>query len=547
MRKQKEKKQQLKESFMQGVFAMMFSQVLIKLIGLVYKLYLTNREGFGDEGNAIYSSGFYIYSLLLTLSSVGIPNAISKLVSERIAVGDNKGANRIFKIAFATFGLLGFIGTCILFFGAHYIANFIIQIPEAELTLVALSPSIFFVALICVIRGYFNGNGTLKVTANSQTLEQIFKVVFTLLFVELVAIVMGLNTKVMAAGANLATTVATIGSFVYLFVFYKNNRTLNVNATGVITKKESIIKVVKNILQVSIPISLSAILSSISKNIDSTTVVRGLKTFMDEGAAKIQYGILSGKVDTLTSLPLSFNIAFATALVPALSFARAKNDMTTANKRVSFSILVTILIGLPCTAGMFLFAEPILKLLFPAQSAGAFLLQISSLAIIFTVLAQTINGALQGIGKVMIPATAFTVGVIAKFIINVTLIPIPQIGVNGAAIGTIVCNVIACFIGFMVLKKNMDIKFKFSKYIIKPIGATFIMSVCSYAIYIVLLKMISLKMAAVIAMGSAVGIYVIAIISLKIFTKEEIFMIPYGQRIYKTLVRLGVYKEKETA
>lgn len=547
MRKQKEKNQQVKESFMQGVFAMMFSQVLIKLIGLVYKLYLTNREGFGDEGNAIYSSGFYIYSLLLTLSSVGIPNAISKLVSERIAVGDNKGANRIFKIAFATFGLLGFIGTCILFFGAHYISNFIIQIPEAELTLVALSPSIFFVALICVIRGYFNGNGTLKVTANSQTLEQIFKVVFTLLLVELVAIVMGLNTKVMAAGANLATTVATIGSFIYLFVFYKNNRTLNVNATGVITKKESIIKVVKNILQVSIPISLSAILSSISKNIDSTTVVRGLKTFMDEGAAKIQYGILSGKVDTLTSLPLSFNIAFATALVPALSYARAKNDMSTANKRVSFSILVTILIGLPCTAGMFLFAEPILKLLFPAQSAGAFLLQISSLAIIFTVLAQTINGALQGIGKVMVPATAFTVGVIVKFIINVTLIPIPQIGVNGAAIGTIACNVIACLIGFTVLKKNMDIQFKFSKCIVKPIISTAIMSVCSYAIYIVLLKVVSLKIAAIIAIGSAVAIYALAIISLKVFTKEEILMIPYGQKIYKTLVRLSIYKEETTA
>ena len=118
---QKVKKTLKKESFMQGIFAMMFSQVLIKLIGLVYKLYLTNREGFGDEGNAIYSSGFYIYSLLLTLSSVGVPNAISKLVSERIAIGDNKGANRIFKIAFFTFGLLGFIGTCILFFGASYI------------------------------------------------------------------------------------------------------------------------------------------------------------------------------------------------------------------------------------------------------------------------------------------------------------------------------------------------------------------------------------------------------------------------------------------
>lgn len=547
MRKEKEKKRQVKESFMQGVFAMMFSQVLIKLIGLIYKLYLTNREGFGDEGNAIYSSGFYIYSLLLTLSSVGIPNAISKLVSARIAIGDNKGANRIFKIAFFTFGLLGFIGTCILFFGAHYIANFIIQIPEAELTLVALSPSIFFVALICVIRGYFNGNGTLKVTANSQTLEQIFKAVFTILLVEIVAIVMGLDTAVMAAGANLATTVATIGSFIYLFVFYKNNRTLNVNATGVITQKESIWKVIKSILYVSIPISLSAILSSVSKNIDSTTVVRGLKTFMDENAAKIQYGILSGKVDTLTSLPLSFNIAFATALVPALSYARAKKDMSTANKRVSFSILVTILIGLPCTAGMFVFAEPILKLLFPAQSSGAFLLQISSLAIIFTVLAQTINGALQGIGKVMIPALAFTIGVIVKFIINITLVPVPQIGVNGAAIGTIACNIIACFIGFTVLKKNMDIKFQFSKYILKPILATAMMSICSYAIYIILLKIVSLRIAALIAIALAVVIYVLSVISLKVFTKEEIYMIPYGQKIYKVLVRLGIYKEEKIA
>lgn len=547
MRKEKEKKRQVKESFMQGVFAMMFSQVLIKLIGLIYKLYLTNREGFGDEGNAIYSSGFYIYSLLLTLSSVGIPNAISKLVSARIAIGDNKGANRIFKIAFFTFGLLGFIGTCILFFGAHYIANFIIQIPEAELTLVALSPSIFFVALICVIRGYFNGNGTLKVTANSQTLEQIFKAVFTILLVEIVAIAMGLNTAVMAAGANLATTVATIGSFIYLFVFYKNNRTLNVNATGVITQKESIWKVIKSILYVSIPISLSAILSSISKNIDSTTVVRGLKTFMDENAAKIQYGILSGKVDTLTSLPLSFNIAFATALVPALSYARAKKDMSTANKRVSFSILVTILIGLPCTAGMFVFAEPILKLLFPAQSSGAFLLQISSLAIIFTVLAQTINGALQGIGKVMIPALAFTIGVIVKFIINITLVPVPQIGVNGAAIGTIACNIIACFIGFTVLKKNMDIKFQFSKYILKPILATAMMSICSYAIYIILLKIVSLRIAALIAIALAVVIYVLSVISLKVFTKEEIYMIPYGQKVYKVLVRLGIYKEEKVA
>ena len=543
----KEKKTIKKESFMQGVFAMMFSQVLIKLLGLIYKMYLTNREGFGDEGNAIYSSGFYIYSLLLTLSSVGVPNAISKLVSERIAIGDNKGANRVFKVAFFVFGLLGFIGTMILFLGAHYISNVILRIPEAEMTLVALSPSIFFVALICVIRGYFNGNGTLKVTANSQTLEQVFKTVFTIILVEIVAITIGINTKIMAAGANLATTVATIGSFIYLFMFYKNNRTLNVNAATTITKKESIYSILKQILYVSMPISLSAILSSINKNIDSTTVVRGLKTFMDESAAKIQYGILSGKVDTLTSLPLSFNIAFATALVPAISFARAKNDNNTINKRVSFSILVTILIGLPCTAGMFVFSEQILKLLFPAQAAGAVLLQISSLAIIFTVLAQTINGALQGLGKIMVPAIAFGVGVIVKLVLNILLVPIPSIGVNGAAIGTIACNIVACIIGFSVLRKSIKIRFSFSKYIVKPIISTIIMSVCSYSIYLGISSIFSAKVATILAIGSAVVVYILAIVALKIFTKEEIHMIPYGQKIYKILEKLGVYKEKEIA
>ena len=115
-----------KESFMQGVITIMFSQILIKVLGLIYTLYLTNREGFGDAGNAIYVSGYQIYALLLTVSSIGVPNAISKLVAERLAVGDNKGANKIFKVALATFGIIGAIGTVLLFLFAHVIAyNFI--------------------------------------------------------------------------------------------------------------------------------------------------------------------------------------------------------------------------------------------------------------------------------------------------------------------------------------------------------------------------------------------------------------------------------------
>ena len=167
-----------KQSFMQGIITLMFSQVLIKILGLFYKLYLTNKNGFGDAGNAIYSSGFQIYALLLTFSSTGVPNAISYLVSERLAVGDNKGAHRIFKIAFVTFAMIGITGSTLLFLGAEIIANNWIQIPEAKYSLIALSPSIFFVSITSVIRGYFNGRQSFSVTAKSQTIEQIFKTVF---------------------------------------------------------------------------------------------------------------------------------------------------------------------------------------------------------------------------------------------------------------------------------------------------------------------------------------------------------------------------------
>ena len=123
-----------KEGFMQGVLTVMFSQILIKLLGLIYTLYLTNRQGYGDTGNGISAGAYQIYALLLTISSIGLPSAISKLVSERTAIGDHKGAHRIFKIAFATFALVGLVGSLLLFFGANVIANKWLLIPESEMT-----------------------------------------------------------------------------------------------------------------------------------------------------------------------------------------------------------------------------------------------------------------------------------------------------------------------------------------------------------------------------------------------------------------------------
>ena len=292
-----------KQGFLQGVITLMFSQVLIKLLGMVYTLYLTNREGFGDKGNGIVSSSYQIYAMLLTISSIGVPNAISKLVSEKVAIGDHRGAYRIFKVAFATFAVIGLVGSLLLFLGAHVIAYSWLQIPEAEMTLVALSPAIFFVAIASVMRGYFNGRQELKATARSQTLEQIFKTVLTIIIVEIVAIISHVSTEWMAAGATLATTLATFAGFGYLYMYYqteKKERAREIRLT-VNYKYERVKSIIKKVLLVSTPIALTAIMSSLNKNIDSFTVVRSLKQFMTEDEALAQYGILGGKVDMLTS------------------------------------------------------------------------------------------------------------------------------------------------------------------------------------------------------------------------------------------------------
>ena len=529
-----------KETFLQGILVLVFSQILIKVLGLVQTLYLTNRKGFGDSGNAIYMGSYQIYALLLSISSIGIPNAISKLVSERIAIGDNSGAHKVFKVALLTFGIIGMIGTLLLFFGAGYISDMWLEIPESKVTLMILAPGVFFVAISSVLRGYFSGRQQMKATANAQSFEQFWKTLLTIIFVEIAVILTTTNTTYMAAAATLATSTAIVFSFIYLYRYYiKERKFISIkNENRVKTENKSIKEIVKTILWIAIPISLTAILSSLNKLVDSTTVVKMLKPILGEEVAKAKYGILSAKVDILTSLPLAFNVAFATALVPAISAANAKHDMDTINKRVSFSLLLSLIIGLPCTAGMFLYANEILLLLFPYASDGGMLLAISAFTIIFTILAQTINGILQGFGKVKTPVIALGIGVIAKIIANVLLMPIEGIYENGAAIGSVLCHLISFIIVYTVLIKTVKLNFSLFGLAIKPIIATTLMSVISYGIYMAVRIILPIRIATIIAIIVAVIVFVATLLILKVFSKEEIEMLPKGDKVYAILKKM---------
>lgn len=397
------------------------------------------------------------------------------------------------------------------------------------------------------MRGYFNGKDRISATAKSQTLEQIFKTALTILIVELVVILYGTNVTVMAAGANLATTLSVILSFGYLSLYYKlskSGKNLR-NISNEKIKKETTASIVKKIIFVSLPITLSAIMSTLNKNVDSMTVVRFLKNFMSEKTAIIQYGILSGKVDTLITLPLSFNVAFSTALVPTVSAAIARKDKNSARTRIAFSMLLTMIIGLPCTFGMAVFAQPIINLIFPNATSGALLLQISAFTIVFSVLAQTANGALQGLGRIMVPAVSGFLGLIVKIVLNIILLQIPWIGVNGAAIASSLNNIVVFLISYKVLRRVIRLDLKPMKFIVKPLVATAIMCVCSFTLYKILVAIIEVeKIATMISLIFAVILYAISVIALKIFTREELLMIPYGTKLCKMLERLGIYRKE---
>ena len=200
-----------------------------------------------------------------------------------------------------------------------------------------------------------------------------------------------------------------------------------------------------------------------------------------------------------------------------------------------------MLIGLPCVVGMIIFAQPILNLLYPNASEGSLLLQLIAVSVIFSILDQTINGALQGFGKVMIPAIALGIGCLVKLVLNLILLPIPELNVYGAAIGSIVCHVVAFTIVFNVLKKYVKLNLPFKKFVLKPALATGIMGVCSYTIFLLLERMNIGNMAIIISIILAVIIYLASVVALKIYNKEDIYMLPKGEKMYKILEKLKIY------
>ena len=551
MEEVKKKKQ---TSFMKNVLMLMVAQVAIKILGFLYRLVIINIEGFGDTGNGYYSTGYQIYSLLLTLSSVGIPTVISKLVSERVAIGDHKGAHKIFKTALKTFTTIGIVMSLGLFFGADFIAKNVINVEGVKYTLMVLAPAIMFVAAGAVLRGYFAGLGTMKPTSVTQTLEQFLNCVLTILFVYST---IGKDTAIMAAAGNLSSTIAIIIAFIYIIIFYKKQKPEileDCKNQTVQMETKTTKQILKIIFAVSIPMTIGSLVAELNGTIDTLTVSNCIqKAFQGalEGgkealeAKAMQLSGMVSKIETIIRLPLAINAAFCTALVPAIAASLAKKDKETAIKRLSFSFFLSIIIIAPCAVGLMTLAEPILKTIYPNSYEGATILQITSISMIFVALSYVINGGLYGLGKTHIPAIALAIGAGVKTILNIILVSNPKINILGSPISSTVCQGINFIICSWYLSKYIKLDIKFSKHIFKPLFSAGTMGIAAYLIHKTLINVIGNSKATITAIFVGIITYAIMIIATKTLNKEDMYMIPFGTKLYKILTKLGIYKEEK--
>ncbi len=543
-------KKEKNTSFMKNVAMLMIAQILIKVLGFVYRLVIINIDGFGDIGNGYYDAGYTVYSLLLTLSSVGIPTVISKLVSERVAIGDHKGAYRIFQISLKIFTAIGAFFSIALFFGADLIASKILNVPNVKYVLMVLAPAIVFVAASSVIRGYFAGLGSQKATSVSQTLEQFFNCVLTITFVYALT---GKDPAIMAAGGNVSTTLAILISFTYLYIFYRRRKKgimIDCENQTVPQEDKTVGKLIKTIFAISIPMTLGSLISVVNSIIDTVTISNCVQTAFSgiisvkadlEAKAMELSGLLS-KVVTIIHLPLAITGAFCTALVPAISSALSIKDYKTVNKRLSFSFFASLLIILPCMAGLIALASPILKLIYPNAQSGEKILMLSTITMLFVSINYVVEGGLYGFGKVYIPAIALGIGAVVKLIMNVILISNPNINIYGAVYSSIVCQVILFVICMYYLNKQIKLQINFKNHILKPALASGIMGVIVYFAYKLLINVTGNAISTIISILIGVICYVVLVLLMKILSKEDIYMIPFGTKIYNVLVKLKIYK-----
>lgn len=531
-------------SFIKQAAILAAASLLVRFLGFIYRLPLTNM--IGDEGNAIYAGGYYIYTFLLILSSAGLPAAISKMVSERIALRQYRNAHRVFQAALVISTTLGVFFAVVMGLSAHQLAN-LIGIPDSYYSLLTLCPTLVIVAIMSVFRGYFQGMHTMVPTAISQIIEQVFNAFFSVYLAWIflsVNVPEGLekNIPLASAGGTMGTGVGALaGLIVVIFAYCLIRPYLLWRAERCRQPyEESKRQLIGKVLQTAWPIIAGTAVFSITNLIDMGMVVNILQnTGFTEHEAEVLYGQLSGKYVTLTTLPVTISTAIATAVLPSIAASVKLKEKKQVRRKMALTYRISMIISVPAAVGISALGPQIIQMLFPRASDGGMLLTVGGISIIFLALCQTSTGILQGIGHIKIPVVGAILGAITKVILNLLLIRIPSINVLGAVLSTTGCYLVAAVFDVIMLSHRTGTRFDFMGSFLKPVIGSIAMAAGTLGSYHLFFALIgSNTIATLLAICVAIAVYGLVMLLIKGIVEEDLQTVPGGGKLIRILKRL---------
>lgn len=530
-----------KQTFLEGALVLTAAGLIVKLLGALYRIPLSRL--IQGEGMGLYQMAYPIYVTLLSISTAGLPTAISKMVAERRALNNPRGAYRVFRVSLFILTAIGIMFSAMLLLGARFIAEKIIANPEAFYPLVSIAPAIFFVSIMSAYRGFFQGMQNMIPSAVSQVVEQVGRV--AAVFV-LVIILMPKGVKYAAAGAAFGPVVGAVMGLIILLIIFQRKKSFIMNEiTNDRTRnQESIISIVYQLFAFAIPITLGGLIIPIMNLTDTAIVNRRLLVagFNVEQATTL-FGYLTGMAGPLVNLPPILTIALAASLVPAISESVARKNHRMVVSKVTTGIRLTIIFGLPSSVGLYLLATPICEMLYDNPDAGV-PLSVLAFGVIFLTLNQTSAGILQGTGRTMIPVKNLLMGAIVKVILNFTLTGIPEINIRGAAIGTVGGYLVASMLNVMAVNRYIGINLNFKQMIIKPLIAVASMSIAVLFTYDKVLALLGSNTLATLSSISVGGIiYVLILLSIGGISEKDLELIPrWGTVIARVLSKIGIIR-----
>ena len=526
--------------FLKGTLILTISSIVVKVIGALNWILLSRV--LGGEGIGLYQMGFPIYLMAITVSSAGIPVAISIMTAEKLAKNDFLGAKRVFNVSLRILFCTGVVFSSALFFGAQWLIDLhFIRDPRAYYSIVALAPAVFFVTFLASFRGYLQGWQIMTPTACSEITEQLMRVI-TMLFFASYFLPYGLDKA--AGGASMGAGVGAFCALLVLMWFYhrlKAKIKTKLSQQDPTAVRERAWAIIKRLLSLALPVSVTSLMLPVVANLDLLIVPQRLEVAgFDVRHSTELFGYLTGMAVPLVNLATIFTAALAISLVPAISEARAMGNMLSIQHKTGTAFRVALIVTFPCFMGLFFLAEKVAALIYNAPGAAP-AIQTMSIGIVLLGLHQVSTAVLQGMGRTTIPVINMIIACIIKVILNWNLTAISFLGIKGSAMATVADFGVAALINMWFIYKLTGYKIH-PDGVLKPLFAAAIMGIMIQAV-------LSLTMgwrawSILLAMLVAVPVYGICLLKFGGLTRADVEMLPYiGHRLLRVGQKLGYFKE----